>query len=39
MFVIKGDFDVFERFVEYFGSEENFIEFVIIGRRVKFHVI
>ena len=39
MFVIKGDFDVFEGFVEYFGSEENFIEFVIIGRRVKFHVI
>ena len=39
MFVIKGDFDVFEGFVEYFGSEEDFIEFVIIGRRVKFHVI
>lgn len=37
MFVIKWDFNMFDGFVEYFRGKEYFIEFVIVGGRVKFH--
>lgn len=39
MFVIEGYFNMFERFIKYLRSKKDFVEFVIVGWGIKFHVI
>lgn len=39
MFVIEGYFNMFEGFIKYLRSKKDFVEFVIVGWGIKFHVI